>query len=299
MFLLFYSGYNIFMTGLFSSWQILITISVITFSLSTLLQRVLMKNNKTDSVAYSLFFQICTGMVILIYAFIHGFRMPNLLLYPINTLIMISFYAAANIFVFKSLSLIEASEFTILFVSRAFWTILAAVLFLGEKFLPVQILGTLLVILGVIFVSYRKKSFTLNKGSIYALLGAVFLGLAFTNDAFLVSHFDAASYTGIAFILPGLGIAIYSPKSLLKMKSLFKPSILIKLVLLSIVYGTAALTVYLAYQLGHNAAVLGALSQTSTILTVLLAVIFLKETSQLWKKVLGAIIAFIGVVLIG
>ena len=287
------------MTGLFSSWQVLITISVITFSVSTLLQRILMKDNRTDPVAYSLFFQVCTGIVILVYAFIHGFQMPNLLLLPINTLIMISFYAAANIFIFKSLSLIEASEFTILFVSRAFWTILAAILFLGEKFLTKQLIGTLLILFGVVVVSYKKKNFTLNRGSIYALIGAVFLGFAFTNDAFLVGHFDAASYTGIAFILPGLGILAYAPKSILRMKPLFQPNILLKLILLSVVYGTAALTVYMAYQVGHNAAVLGALSQTSTILTVILAVIFLKETSQLWKKVLGAIIAFIGVVLIG
>lgn len=281
------------------NWQILITISVITFSLSTLLQRILMKDNKADSVAYSLFFQICTGVVILVYAFFAGFHMPNLLLYPLNTFIMISFYAAANIFIFKSLSFIEASEFTVLFVTRAFWTILAAVLFLGEKFLPIQILGTCLIVGSVLLVSFKKKDFKFNKGSLYALLGALFLGLAFTNDAYLVGHFDAASYTGIAFILPGLGIALYSPKSLKKMKPLFRPETLIKLIILSIVYGTAAVTVYLAYQMGHNAAVLGAISQLSTILTVLLAIVFLKETSVLWKKAFGAVVAFIGVILIG
>jgi len=78
-----------------------------------------------------------------------------------------------------------------------------------------------------------------------------------------------------------------------------KPSLLVKFFFLSLFYGTAAVTVYLAYKLGNNAAVLGAISQTSTILTVLLSVVLLKETSSLWKKLLGSLLSFIGVLLIG
>lgn len=292
------SRYNTTM-NLFHSWQFLLTVSVITFSISTILQRILMKNNKTDAVAYSFFFQIYTGIFILIYAFLTGFHMPNLLQYPLNTFIMISFYAAANIFIFKSLSLIEASEFTVLFVSRAFWTILAAVIFLGERFVLLQILGTICIMLGVVIVSYKKGAFSFNKGALYALLGALFLGLAFTNDAFFVKRFDVASYTGVSFILPSLGILLYSPKVVKNLKPLFAAAVLGKLSLLSLFYATAAITVYLAYKVGSNVAVLSALSQLSTIFTVLLAVVFLKETSSLWKKLLGSLLAFIGVVLIG
>lgn len=93
-----------------------------------------MKDDKSDSVAYSIFFQVATGVILTIFAVIHGFQMPNMLAYWLNILLMIFFYAAANIAIFKSLQLIEASEFTVLFVTRSFWTILAAVLFLGEKF---------------------------------------------------------------------------------------------------------------------------------------------------------------------
>ncbi len=287
------------MNSLFASWQFLIAISIITFSFSTILQRVLMKDNKSDSIAFSILFQILAGVIVGIFALFHGFQMPNLVLYIPNIILMIILYSIANIFIFKSLQLIEASEFTILFVSRAFWTILAAVVLLGEKFLLFQVVGTLFVLGGVILVSYKAKRFIINKGSLYALLGACALGLAFTNDAFLVRHFDVLSYEAIAFILPGLAIMAVFPKSLKRMKPLLGKKTLPKILLLTFIYAISGVTIFLAYQVGRNAAQLGALSQLSTIFTVLLAIFILKETSELWKKMLGSIIAFIGVVLIG
>jgi len=285
--------------SLFQSWQMLLGISVITFSISTILQRIIMKDADSDSVAYSIFFQIATGIILGVFALMHGFHMPNLLMYWQNILLMIFLYAAANILIFKSLQVIEASEFTVLFVTRAFWTILSAVVFLGERFSFGQLLGTILVLGGVIIVSYKKSNFALNKGAFFAILGAFFLGLGFTNDAFLVRHFDVMSYEAVAFILPGLAIAVVSPKSLRKMKPLFRPMTALKIGTLALIYGISAVTVFVAYQVGHNAAQLGALNQLSTVVTVLFAIIFLRETSNLWKKVLGALLSFVGAVLIG
>lgn len=258
-----------------------------------------MKDNKTDSVSYSIFFQIFTGVVTGIFAFFHGFHMPNFLPVIPNVVLMIFCYSTATILVFKSLALIEASEFTVLFVTRGFWTVLTAVVFLGEAFSIIQILGAILIGAAVVLVSYKAKKFTLNRGSVYAIVAAILFGIGFTNDAFLVRRFDAASYEAVAFVLPGIVLLAVYAKSIKKMASLFVPHILLKLFLLCTIYATAAVTVVLAYQAGRNAAQLGALSQTTTILTVLFAVIFLKETSNLWKKIIGAVLAFVGIVLIG
>lgn len=284
---------------LLHSWQILLTISILTFAVSTILQRVIMRDAQSDSIAYSIFFQFVTGVIVAIFALVHGFIVPNLFAYIPNIILMIVFYSAANIFILKSLQLIEASEFTVLFVTRAFWTILVAILFLGEKFSLIQFVGTLFVLAGVIVVSYKKNKFKINKGAIFAILGAFCLGVAFTNDAFLVRHFDVMSYEALAFILPSIAIAVVFPKSLKKMKPLFKVPTLTKISFLSLIYAISAVTVFLAYQVGRNAAQLGALNQLSTVITVIFAIIFLKETSDLWKKVLGSVLAFIGAVLIG
>ena len=72
-----------------------------------------------------------------------------------------------------------------------------------------------------------------------------------------------------------------------------------KLGMLSILYAASAITIFSAYQVGRNAAQIAPLNQTSTILTVILAIIFLKERSQLVRKLLGGLLSFIGIVLVG
>ena len=52
------------------SWQILILISVVLYSISVLLQRVLLKENDSRPVAYAMFFQFLTGIVLGIVGFL-------------------------------------------------------------------------------------------------------------------------------------------------------------------------------------------------------------------------------------
>jgi len=280
------------------NWQILLTISVITYSISVLLQRILLKNDKSDPVAYSIVFQLLTGILIGIYAVFKGFNTPNLIPLIPNLILMTILYGAGNVFIFSALKIIDASEFTIVFASRALWTIIGAIVFLKESFFSQQALGTLLIILSVILVSWKKQKFTFSKGFVFSILGAASFGLAFTNDAFIVNNFNVPSYLTIAFIIPSLAVWAIYPKSTMKMKPLFEKQTLSKLGLLGVFYAISAITIFLAYQVGKNASQIAPLNQTATIVTVVLSVIFLRERSDLLRKLLGAIISFVGVVLI-
>ncbi len=280
------------------SWQILVAISVVTYSVSVLLQRLLLKNNKVDSVAFSIVFQLFTGVLILIYALIRGFSTPNLVPLLPNLALMILLYGAGNVFIFKALKAVEASEFTIIFATRALWTIFTAILFLGESFSSRQLLGTGLILSSVALVSWQK-SLKLNKGTLISLLAALAFGLGFANDAFIIRNFDVPSYLAIAFILPALAVWSVTPGSTSKIKSMLNKDFLKKLSLLGVLYATSAITIFLAYQVGRNAAQIAPLNQAATIVTVVLAIIFLKEKAQLARKIIGAILSFVGVVLVG
>lgn len=287
------------MFGFFSSWQFLVGVSIICLSLSTLLQRVLLKEDNSDPVAYSAVFQLIVSGFLAIFAIFHGFHMPDLLRFWPNVVAMMFLYAITNALVFKSLAKIEASEFTVFFATRAIWTIVAAVLFLGEHFSQIQIIGTAFVLVSVLLVSYREKKLSFNKGIVFALIGACTIGIAFANDAFLLRSYDLTSYLVISFFLPALPIFVFYPKSLKHIKHFLNVRILLRMVSFCFLYAIAALTVYGAYQVARNAAELSAISQFATVLTVLLAVVFLKETTYVLRKLIGAILAFIGVVLIG
>jgi len=280
------------------NWQILVAVSVITYSVSVLLQRILLKDEKIDSVAFSIVFQLLTGALILGYALTRGFSSPNLLPLLPNLALMTFLYGAGNVFIFKALKAIEASEFTIIFATRTVWIILAAVLFLSEQFSLVQLLGTGLILSSVVLVSWQK-GLKLSRGVLLSLAAAACFGLAFANDAFIIRNFDVPSYLGIAFIVPALAVWMVFPKSSSKMLPMLKKSFLKKLGVLSVLYATSAITIFLAYQIGRNAAQIAPLNQTSTVLTVLLAIIFLGEKSQLTRKLIGAVLSFIGIILVG
>lgn len=280
------------------SWQLFLLISIITYSFSTLLQRVLIKHEDSDPMAYACIFQILAGIIIGIYALINGFNVPNLLAFIPNVILMIFLYSGVYIFTFKALKLIDASEFSVFYASRAIWAVLAAILFLGEGFAFRQFAGTFLLLVSVVIVSYKAKQFKINKGGLYAILAGLFLSLGFTNDAFLVRTFDVPSYLFISYILSGLGVFGIYPKSIKHMRYLIKPNVFARLCICALFYATASVTGFLAYQIGRNAAQIGALDQSATIVTVFLAIIVLRETSDMWKKILAAILCFIGAFLI-
>lgn len=280
------------------NWQIILAISVVTYSISVLLQKILLRNDKSDPITYSIVFQLLTGIMIGIYAVLNGFKTPDLVPLMPNLILMTILYGAGNVFIFSALKIIDASEFTILFALRAIITIIGAIIFLKESFSVQQALGTLLIILSVVLVSWKKQRLAFNKGFVFSSLAALSFGLAFTNDAFVLNNFDVPSYLTIAFIVPSLAVWAIYPKSTMRMKPLLEKRTLWKLGLLGFFYAISAITIFLAYQIGRNASQIAPLNQTATIITVLLSIIFLKERTGLLNKLLGAIISFIGVILI-
>ena len=284
---------------LLASWQFLVGVSISCIAVATLVQKILLKGDGSDPIAYSIVFQILVAAIISIYTFFVGFHMPNIIHYWPNILAMIVIYALGNIFCFKAIHFIEASEFTILYATRSLWTIATAFVFLNEHFLFLQFVGTFLVLVSVVMVSYKEKKFVFNKGTLWALLGAVATGVAFVNDAYVIRTSDVASYELLAFLLPALAIWLFYPKATRHIKKFLHVPTLLKMLFFSSLYAVGAFAVYTAYAVARNAAELSAVSQLSTILTVLLAIVILKESSHLFKKLIAAVIAFFGVVLIG
>lgn len=281
------------------TWFTLIIISTISFSFTSILQRVLLKEDQSEPVIYGFVFQFLVGLLILAYTiFFHGFALPQLVNFVPNLILMSFLYAFANLTLFKAFQTTEASEIAVIMASRSIWTVLTAVLFLHEIITGQRLVGVLLIVLGVVVISFKKGKWQLNKGHLLALLSAVFLGSAFTNDAFLLQTFDAFSYNSIAFFLPSLTLISFKPKSILKIKLFLNKKRLMKMLIASFFYGIAAVTIGLAYQAGGNASQIAPISQLSIVLTVVLAFIFLKERKNLLPKILGALLVFSGVILL-
>lgn len=282
------------------TWQFLITLSIIFFSVSILLQRYILKESDSKPIAFSIFFQFLTGALITVAGFLFSsINLPDIIPLIPNLLLMIVLYTFANIFIFKSLKEIEASKYTIIFATRALFTIFASTLILSEGLTVKQLGGTLFILLGVIIVSIESTKFTFRKGELFALLGAIGFGFANTNDRFLLGSFNIYPYMSVIFISPAIFMGLIYYKELKYIKLFLHKSIFKKALLLCVIYALSAITFFAALKIADNSSQVISVNLTSVILTVLLSIIFLKERSHVVKKLAGAILTFAGLFLIG
>ncbi len=280
-------------------WQVFLLISILAESFGRVFQRFLLKDNKSDPIAYAVWFQFLTGILLSVYALIHGFKLPDNLLSLTPNLILVSvLYGLMSIFIFKALQQTEASIFTILFNSRVIITVLGAVILLNNPFTLKQVLGTVLILASVVAISFKKQKLQIKKGEIYSLLAGTFLALGVINDSIILKSFDVATFSAIAFIIPGIFIWLINPKSTGKILALPKDKFFPKIGLMGLIYGTAYLTYNFAYFSGQNAAQIAAIFPISSVITVLISMVLLKERQKMLIKLLAAIISFVGVLLV-
>jgi drug/metabolite transporter (DMT)-like permease len=282
------------------SWQVLIALSVLLYSFSVLLQKVLLKDNKSDPVSFSIFFQIGVSVIIgaLVLLVKGGITIPDMSQIWIYVLLMTILYGLANISIFKSLKLIDASQFGVIIQSRNLFAIIGTSLIFNEILTTKQWVGAILLIAGVIVVSLNKTKFRLDKGSILALVAGLLFGAANVNDRFLVSYFDPYSYVVIGFLFPAIFISALYPKKLAGIKVFLERKFLFKMVLLCLIFGLSATAFFAALSTTGNASQLFSINAFSVITVVIFSIIFLKERDFMPRKIAGAILSLIGLLLV-
>ena len=102
----------------------------------------------------------------------------------------------------------------------------------------------------------------------------------------------------IVSFLVMLALILINPRVVKKIPFYFKPKRALNIVFTSINDGLANIFAFMAYQIGRNALQIGPLASTQTIVTVLLALIILREIDNMFQKIFGAIIAVIGTILL-
>lgn len=282
------------------SWLIFILISISSYSISAILQKLLMKDQNSDPITYSIFFQIFVGTLIgIVGLFNADMSLVNLNSVFFNLCISIMLYAIGGIFIFKSLQSTELSQFTVIFSSRAIFTLITSSLFIQEDLSMKQLAGTALVMLGIIFatnVSFHKMK--LSKGQLFVLISAICFGIANTNDRFLLQQMNVYPFTVISFIVPAILTTLIFPKKITSIHIFFEQSIFLKMTVLCIIYAISAITFFIALQIAPNSSQVVTVNQLVTILTTILGIIILKERIAITKKIIGAILSVIGVLCI-
>ncbi|MGE5041696.1 MAG: DMT family transporter [Candidatus Levyibacteriota bacterium] len=278
-------------------WFSLILISVFAVSIYNILQRVLMRDDKSDPVLYTILFAFFLSIAYSVVSLFLGFKLPvlswTLVLFVLSALL----WGFGTIFLFKALKVIEASEVTILTSVRVIITILISVFFLREIFGFEKVLGAILILGSVMLVANIKKGFKFNSGTSYALIVALFYGVAVSLDAIILKTYDVVSYLPIANLLIFVLLLFCYPKAVKKWQVATDRSFLKKMLPLVFFSCTQAYAYYFAIQKAQVSQV-STIGQTQVVVTVILAAILLREKDNLLKKLIASVLVFIGVLLV-
>lgn len=278
------------------SWLPLAFTSVVSTSFASLFQKVAMKDQKSDPVVSAIAFQFMLGLVASMFALVKGFRLPDSSLIP-YFLASGVLYAVGTVCFFRAIKIIEASEMTILGGSGVIVTILASMIFLGDKLSPIQLFGTGLILSAVVLISLEKKSLKVNNGTWLALAGTGSYGLAVVFDTFIIRSYSAVWFLPIVSFGPGILMTLWYYRRIASIVGYVK-QINKNLIIYSVLYAVQAIAFYVALENGALVGQISSISRASIVLTVILAAVVLQETKHVGKKIVGAILTTIGVLLV-
>ena len=216
-----------------------------------------------------------------------------------NLLLMGILYCLGNIFLFKGFQKAEASEVSVLFTSAGIWTVIAAIIILGDRITAVKVMGIALILSGVTVINIRKSRWQMNRGHIFALLSALCFGTSFVNDAVVLKTFTSLdTYMILVFIIPALFTLVLHPSSIRSINKLTTANKIIPITVCSLLYAIATMTFYHSYTAGGKASVISVLQQMSIVFAVCLSYVFLKERDRLLNKIVGTLLTIGGALLL-
>lgn len=278
------------------SWLIFAFINVIMSSVASLYQKIAMREENTDAVVSATTFMIVSSICYFIYALIKGFHIPSFSLLPFF-IITATLYAVGTILFFNAIKKIEASEMTIISGFGPIVTIIASIIFLKDTLTFFQLIGVACILVAVILINLKKKGFVINRGTWLALLGTACYGIAVISDTVIIHRFEVASFIPIGAAGSSLIMMLVYPKKIaLVFRSLAKVNK--NLLFYSLLYAIGGITFYLAIDTGALVGQVSTVARASIILTVILSTIFLGERTNILKKLFGAILTTIGVILV-
>lgn len=281
------------------SWQLLIGLSVVLYSVNALLHRIIMKDEHSDAYAQALVLSGLGAVFFLVALLIRGgFQLPaswnQLLLFVAAALL--SF--VGMVLVFEGFKLMGASEHTILLTSTQLWVMLGAVLVLNEALTITKLIGAVAILSGVVIAEWRGKAPVLHRGAVYVLLAAFCFGASSIISFHIVRTFDVLSYMFYGSVLVASMLAAFRPAVFRKLSFYWRPRRALNVAATSLNDALATLLGFTAYEVGRNALQIGPISATQTLLTVLLGIAILRERDHMARKIMGGLAGVMGTILL-
>lgn len=280
-------------------WYLLAIISVFAASFTGIFTKILIKNDKRQVLESVILFQFLAAFIILIPAFLNGFKMPPVALFPINFILIGVLYGSAMILLFSAYRKVGASDVAILATLETLTVLILGNLFLNETLSINMIFGVLMILTSIIILSWNNfKKVNFNRGFMFVIIASILAGSAGVVEVIPTRNSDVLSFLVLGYLLPGIFVYLVY---LVKNKRVFinlKNVNLKYISLLAIFSIIANIPFYFAIKFNGQISQILAINKTSIIFTILLAAIILNERSNLKTKVFSGLLSIIGIILL-
>lgn len=221
------------------------------------------------------------------------FKFLHILIFILVSLV----YSFSDLIFVKARHLEEISKVSVANQIGPIWALIAGIIFFQEPVFGRKILGVLLIIGANILLFWNHKKITLTKGVRLAFLGAFLSVNAALIDKFMVSNFISPAFykTILGFSITSWIFALM-PRRIKRIKKELRLQ-KARFIFIGALGSISVFSLIKALQIGEASRIIPIFS-FSNVLIVLGGIMFFKERTQLKKKFLAAILAFLGVILL-
>ena len=282
------------------SWFPLVLIYICTNTVSKIVQKLALKNEEVDSTAFSAVFLFLVGVISAPFLLFEDVVFSLDIRAWAAVLLSSVLYSACMVLFYHALKLIEISQVEIVSTTRSIWSMFLGMIFFQEVLNLSKFIGVFLIFFGIAVIYWEKGQFKgFTKLHLYTLAYAFLISCAYALDKYALTYFSVVMYQVIIYTIPPIFIVIFLPGTFKKIKPLIKAQKSTYLILLSCCFQmVSTLALYRAYQTGGEFSVVGPLTQLTTVLTIIIGILVLKERWHLKQKIIGISLTILGVVFI-
>jgi uncharacterized membrane protein len=208
-------------------------------------------------------------------------------------------FAIANITAYRSNAHIDAAQFAILTNLMAVFTVIIAAIFLSERMTLLQLLGVAVLVSTAALVSVRRtteRTFEISKWSLLAIFSALLAAAALTFEKHLLGQMNVGTYMIIGWGFQTLAMVVLAAGKWHTLKDFGRKGI-IKLSSLGILRSLQGITFVIAVSQADIGLLVSIVSYKS-VLIFAGGILFLNEKSHLIIRLLGSILATVGLLLV-
>lgn len=281
------------------NWFILTLIGLFCVALADVSQKITLKGKSPlSSITNNFLVWNFIGLIALIYFLIRKLPVPEIppdlfiKLIPLAVL-----YFLGGSFYYQSFKSNSVSISAVLATISSVITTVLGILIFSESTSILKFVGSLIVFSAIIIVNYQKK-LHFDKYNLYALLGGLFYGLAYTADKYFVISTSPDFYQILLCFSVGMASFVFRPKQIISELNLFQRKLIPSIISATIFFFLYQKFLFWAISIGGEVGRIDVLNNATVFVIIFIEVLFLKERNNLPKKLISATVASIGAIIL-